>query len=562
MAIGAADLHKELSAIRLDALDHTSSFDYHMLQQEETPSCWSKVKRLFSSQPKAQPDRLFFKVQEELQLPREEQESACFKFLKKSYKVLSWPLDVVHSKAGSLLLSTAAAVGLVASTVLGSHVGEVCSGISLGYFGQTFASHVSEKVQGSDTSSHATRKVVQLVTRLQQHTSLAAMMLTGYYALSPWAQVTNCVLAGMSLRLKLQNQDDIVGIKKLLQAQGIQEIIDDEHAQNMSLSSRVSALFQKHAVSLIAFSGLVAFASGLIAMSQNDELSTPRLLTPSIAFAEYGLKACGISLGVFFERYVNKNEESKEVQVIGSILTKLESVAIGLALYGHGKYKSNLQALFTVLPIGFFLGTSVSKMLVINRAERELLAMSGDLMQAGEGLTCSSVLSHAMMTALFEGVGLYFLLNPSDDTVGYEVFFTFAPAVYYITRFVFSKKQAEKTSFHKVGHFILHKSPQVISEELNYGLSFVFARAVLRSDQNARIYFILQALLFGAIEGALFAIDEQEDKDEYTTLPTKMVSQSYVQKKQLLNKIRKLNTSNYSRMDILMTTFAQIAGRL
>ena len=162
------------------------------------------------------------------------------------------------------------------------------------------------------------------------------------------------------------------------------------------------------------------------------------------------------------------------------------------------------------------------------------------------------------MTAIFEAVGIYFLKNEKEDTVGYDVFFMLTPAIYYLTRYLFSKQQAEHSSVQRFGHFLLHKSPQVISEELNYGLSFAYSGCVARTDQNARIYFVFQALLMGATEGALFAIDAEEDKDPLDGVPESIILDQTREKRKLLNKIRKLNTANYSRMDILMNLMVHV----
>jgi hypothetical protein len=554
-----------LAEIRLAAMQE-EDLPYHNFQEQEEvqPSCWQRFTSWLCSSKKPAEVNKVEAVRQNIEssscspVCSERTELCCKKFT----NLLSWPVRKAHTQVGSSLLSIASLTTVVAATILQIQPLQVIGGLLFGYFGQTVASHISDHVNNSAVESRAAKKTVQLITRFQQHTSLATMMVTGYFALNPWAQLTNCALAGMSLCLKLKKQDDIIDVKRILRAQGVDFEPNEDAIRVVGRLERIQAIMSAHIPHIITLAGAVSFVAGLSSMVVKGEVYGPRVLSASVLAAEYGLKFLSAACGFLIERYLDHNQQSPVYEKLAKLLTKLESIAIGLSLFGHGNYKTNVQALFTILPIGFFLGSSVSKMLVVNDMEKAILHMNGDLGVTGLECRFSHVASNIVMTALFEGIGIYFLSNEKEDTVGYDVFFMLTPAIYYLTRYLFSKQQAELSSVQRFGHFLLHKSPQVISEELNYGLSFAYAGCVRRTDQNARIYFVFQALLMGATEGALFTIDAEEDKDLLEGVPEALIEDRTIEKKKLLNKIRKLNTANYSRMDILMNLMVHVFRNL
>jgi hypothetical protein len=452
-------------------------------------------------------------------------------------RCIRWPFEKMHSPIGSSVITAASLVGFVASnTVFPSAPLSLASSIAFGYFGQTVASHCAK-------IPTTTMKQGSLsIKRVQQHTSLASMMLAGYYQKQAWASILNCILAGMSVRIKVKNHGEF----PVVQGRVDPSILEPP----AETSERARAIQEKLPLILGIISTLTCVA-GLGAMFAFTELANPRKLTLGIAAAEYGVKGLGIVLGFKMERLLDKYKTNPTCANIQNALSLAENIGIGLAVYAHRYLLTNISAFSVVFPIGFFLGTNISRMHRLSQIEDQIVD-SSTLDPGLPRFTLPSVVAHLVMSALFEAAGVGFLLYGNEDTVGLEVFFLLTPPIYYITRFGFSQKQAHNSGFQKIGHFLMHKSTLVLSTELNYGLSFVFAHAVLPTDQNARIFYVFQALLFGSTQGALFAIDKEED----------LSFSVQGAKRQLLRKIRVSNTSNYARIDILITSLTQTFKKL
>ncbi|MDB6081298.1 MAG: hypothetical protein JWO53_570, partial [Chlamydiia bacterium] len=287
----------------------------------------------------------------------------------------------------------------------------------------------------------------------------------------------------------------------------------------------------------------------------------PRLLSFAIASAEYGLKGVSAFLGFTLEKWLYARKDNPHLASIHKTLAKLEGIGIGFANYGHQVLPTNIQAFTMSLPIGFFLGVSTSRMQRINEVEDMILARNSEILsprterQENKITTYNkkSILYHVTTTLAFEAIGLYIHFKGGEEAKGLDVFFSLTPLVYYATRFGFSKKPTieNASTLQRIGHFALHKSPQVLSEELNYWLSFVLANAIAKTDTNARIFYIGQSILFGSIEGALFTIDGQEDEAADAGLETTLS-----RRQKILHKLRAATTRNYARMDILIKNLA------
>jgi len=436
--------------------------------------------------------------------------SSCFG------RVCSRLSSIIHSPAGSSLITIASTIGLIASnTVFPSAPLSVVSSLAFGYFGQTVASHIK---QSSD--SEAMKGTSLGIKRVQQHASLATMMIAGYYQEKWWAPIINCVLAGMSVRLKIKNFGEFPPSSR-----------NHEELKRLPL--------------VLGVISACTCAIGLYSMNSFSLFGAPRKLTLAIAAAEYGIKGLGVALGFQAERLLEANRQSSACLSIQKALSLVENIGIGACVYSHGHLLTNARALGFVFPLGFFLGTNISRMHRLSQIEQDIMDAS-DLDPGISRISVPSIVLHAFTIDLFAVIGLYYILNWDEDTIGFDVFFPLVPVIYGITRFIFSQRQSHNSRIQKMGHFLLQKSALTLSTELNYGMSFVFAGAVKPTDTNARIFYVFQALLFGSTQAALFAIDEEEN----------LSFSLQGQKRQILRKCRVASTSNFARIDILINTLS------
>ena len=530
------------------------------------PSCWSRFVNYCCQKTAPQAQKVASVAQSLSAASSQATQGSCFNSF---WSFISWPVRQIHKCKAAAVTTVLSGISVGVSATVFPHypVAALVSCLALGYLGQTTASKISEVMPDED------KKVATVIRRFQQHTSLATMMVTGYFGKAVWAQDLNCVLAGMLVRLKIEQVDDLKNFPTL-QIELEQESVSLNpstargRASQNSCCQKIVSVFQKIAPALVAVASAALFISGLTSMYSYNLANANRALTWSIAFAEYGLKGLCALLGYGVERLLEANKGKPAFAKIHSILSKIEGISIGFSIYAHQVLPTNVQAFGFVAPMGYFLGQNMSRMLRINALEDKLLALrstallandgNGDVeanggvtsprTQVRPGCTRWSFFTHALAASAFIGSGVYFLLKGSPDTVGLEVFFLVTPAFYYISRFVFSKHKCQDSSWRKAGHFLFHKSSQVMSEQLNWALSDVRAHAIAQTVTNAQIFFVFQGLLFGGfVEAPLFAIDEEEDiaeAEESTAIQRS-------ERRLLLKKIRAEITRNFARMDLI-----------
>ena len=443
-------------------------------------------------------------------------------FCNKALSVISWPFEKMHTPAVATLLATASLVGAVTTAFFPQYQVTVISCIALGYFGQTVASMIAKKP--------AAKPAALVCSRVQQHTSLATMMLAGFYKKELWAIKLNCALFGMLLRLKLQTEEEVP------------TTIPQESPKIIPLIAGTSI-------------ALTLMTTGLVGMYALGQAGSPRTLSLATACAIYGIKGLGAILGYATERYLEANKANCALKVINSGISKIEGIGMGLCYLGNKATPINASASFLALPIGFLLGTSISRMMRMSELQDSFFAMVDH--EQNEALSksrCdkSSFILHTLAFIAFEVAGACFLKFGTDDTIGYEVFFMLTPFLYAIIRFLFSKEQSNNSRVQKAGHFLLHKSPQLISEELNYSLSFAQIKAITQNESNLRIFYVFQSLLMASIEASLFELDEHEDRVRRET----QITIDTEQKLAILGKIRREATRNYARMDMIIPVLA------
>ncbi len=523
------------------------------------PSCWTRFTNYICCRKTAQQAQKVAGVAYQFAaVPQDSAEPCLNKFL----KVITWPFK---QASGWGTIASGISLGVSATVFQVYPVAALVSGLAVGFFGQTLFSKGSDELQ----SEH--KKVTTVIRRFQQHTSLAAMMTAGYFGKEIWARNFNCVLAGMLVRLKIEQADDLKNFPLLqIGSEPVAVSLTPSNGVKVNQEScctKSVAVFKKIVPLLVGVASATLFIGGLTSMYSYNLANASRALSFSIAFAEYGLKGLCALLGYAVERKLEANKGNPCCATIQSLLSKIEGVSIGFCLYAHQVLPTNVQAFGFVAPIGYFMGQNMSRMMRIDALEDKLSAKrtallendgNGDVEKASVGTSqrvlprpgCDgrSFFTHALATSAFIGSGIYFLLKGTPDTVGLEVFFLVTPAFYYISRFVFSKHKCQGSSWRKTGHFLFHRSPLIMSEQLNWALSNARAGAIAHTVTNARIFFVFQALLFGAfVEAPLFAIDEEEDIAEIEERSVVQISE----RRLLLKKVRGEITRNFARMDLM-----------
>lgn len=508
--------------------------------------------------------------------------SCCDTFLNKTLRVIRFPFDKLHTPIGAGLLSVAAGVGLIMNATLFPNTYlATTSALLLGYFGQTVASQFS-----STASTSGAQRLALYANRLQQHTSLATMMITGFLQSGMCVDTTNCapiiincVLGGMLARLKIQKKDELEEISQELAISDLEEIAVDPVAPlpvpavvlaipplgalpapiavpapvEGTLTPYVNAI-KNNPLLVIGATSATCFAFSVLNMGLSNQITVPRMLNLSILLAEYGLKGVGGALGYKVAQVLNANKENAVCKKISKTIGKIEGLGIGLSLYGHQILPTNINAAAVMLPIGFLLGSSIFRMVKVSKLEDVILEIEAKKygpVPPPPLCTRSSVIAHVATTTLFEAVGCYLWLKGPPQMLGYEMFFTAVPIFYGITRFGFSKVHTHHSLPRKFGHFIFQKSPQLIAEELNYGVSFLHAGLIAKTVSNARIYFLAQAALFATIEASLFALDAAEDAEKQRA-ELEEVSPETSHRLKVIRTIKNTTTRNHARMDMIL----------
>ncbi len=435
----------------------------------------------------------------------------------------------IHGLVGSTVFTVAAAAGFVVSHILSYNPGVVASSMALGYFVQTMASAVNKK-----TTSTRIKTASNCLMRVQQHTSLATMMLTGFYSDRVWAMPVTCILAGMMARVKIMSDRKWVSLP----------------------TPETASRYTKYVLGGLAALSGISCVAGVSALYSAGLDERPRLLSLPVLAAEYGMKGFAGIFGFLFSEWLIAHKTTGWGMLALRALSMVESGGIGLGTYYHRILKKNMQAFAMMVPIGFLLGTYVSKIRYLNALEDRICQESRQESrhESIPPSRCSraAVLSHAIAASCFWGPGIYFLLKGTAETMGLDVFFLLTPAIYAITRFAFAK-QGNDSLCRRIGHLCLHKATPIMSAELNYWLTFR-GIGINKTEQNARILYVFQSLLFGSIEGSLFTMDAQQDQDAH------QVFGNVDDRRKITRWVRAETVRSYARFDLLMIMLANAFG--
>lgn len=529
-----------------------AAYRHHMsLDDDNAPpagtSCWTRcMNRIWRKTAPPGADKIDLLVHDpEEPLLKADAKSDCEPRCEKAVRAITLPL------AG--LFSIASTIGVIANATIfpNTYLGTVSSFL-LGLCGQTVASHAKKAA-----SSPCSKGIALYAGRIQEHTSLFTMMVTGYFKSEMCVDTVNCApvlvncgLAGMLASLKIQRND---ALEELADRLSDQEEKPDSAPPSPPQSSteKVISFIKNNRRQLIAgtAAALSLYVTGATCMYLFNQIVTPRVCSGFILLTEYGLKGLGGVLGYTVEQLLHADRQNPTCKKISKILSRIDGLSIGFALYGHQVLPTNIEAALVTLPIGFFLGTSISKMRRVSELEDRVFAKNAVLKRPS--LTHTSIAIHVTTTALFWSVSGYLWYAEIPKSVGYDLFLTLVPPIYFFTRFVATK---ERSAFL---HFLLQKNPQLLAEELNYGVSFLKAGLIEETISNAHYYFAAQATLFATVEAALFTLDQIEDLIlENEEQPGSPEAQARLQ---MITALKNMTTRNHARMDmifyILLNTF-------
>lgn len=406
--------------------------------------------------------------------------------------------EVVHSNVFKGITLTASVVNLIVWVQISNDTGIILSGLFVGYCGQSCAKSIGHNINKTLKG----KKIAYLVDKIYRHSSLPLLMLTGFYRSHNWAVILNSALGGVFINNFKEHVFSSHG----------------NHAHDIEMEQISDAnqltFYQRHRSKLVmSFLGLSLLSYGSVKILSNRQIieqnESNGNLSGALVAVEYGIKGISFVAAQMIEPFIHqKSKTSENWSIAYKSFDAMYSFGSGLALYEHEILSSNIGRMLTNIPVGFFLGLTLTQQ---NRFYEKRKEMEQGMILKKE---TTAKVTHVVTLLGFAAFAWYFKVYETEETAGLYALFISTPATYLIARFCFPPKApgVEMLKIRELGHILFHNCPQLPSEEITYWLTFVERGLIKRSELHAAYFQAAQGVLLGSSQAALLALTQRENE--------------------------------------------------